>query len=167
MSLLCVYCLGAPRANTETHVQWWSRNKRTNGSNNNNHLRRSNIYTAHPADSVRGLQQPSLSAASSLTTMTAMGASAGPLHSNAVTPNATQPPQLPHQQQQQQQYYQQLQRQQREVKATEFVWTKSCSSEQLKNDWIWHWVRQRWACVREMSGEMKRCALRRDKARAK
>ncbi|XP_069967233.1 uncharacterized protein [Bactrocera oleae] len=89
----------------ETHVQWWSRNKRTNGSNNNNHLRRSNIYTAHPADSVRGLQQPSLSAASSLTTMTAMGASAGPLHSNAVTPNATQPPQLPHQQQQQQQQY--------------------------------------------------------------
>ncbi|XP_011184989.2 probable serine/threonine-protein kinase DDB_G0267686 isoform X2 [Zeugodacus cucurbitae] len=86
----------------ETHVQWWSRNKRTNGSNNNNHLRRSNIYTAHPADSVRGLQQPSLSAASSLTTMTAMGASAGPLHSNAVTPNATQPPQ---QLQQQQQYY--------------------------------------------------------------
>uniref|UniRef100_W8BFP4 Uncharacterized protein n=2 Tax=Ceratitis capitata TaxID=7213 RepID=W8BFP4_CERCA len=86
----------------ETHVQWWSRNKRPNGSNNNNHLRRSNIYTAHPADSIRGLQQPSLSAASSLTTMTAMGASAGgPLHSNAVTPNATQPPpQLPHQQQQ-------------------------------------------------------------------
>ncbi|XP_055843621.1 putative uncharacterized protein DDB_G0288537 [Episyrphus balteatus] len=42
----------------ETHVQWWSRNKRPN---NNNHLRRSNIYTAHPADSIRGLngqQQP-------------------------------------------------------------------------------------------------------------
>ncbi|XP_054734585.1 uncharacterized protein LOC129242050, partial [Anastrepha obliqua] len=90
----------------ETHVQWWSRNKRSNGSNNNNHLRRSNIYTAHPADSIRGLQQPSLSAASSLTTMTAMGASAAPLHSTAVTPNTTQPPQLSHhQQQQQQQYY--------------------------------------------------------------
>ncbi|XP_032290416.1 uncharacterized protein [Drosophila virilis] len=58
----------------DTHVQWWSRNKRahSNGAgtgsgggppnagssahNNNNHLRRSNIYTAHPADSIRGLQ---------------------------------------------------------------------------------------------------------------
>ncbi|XP_017017909.1 uncharacterized protein [Drosophila kikkawai] len=75
----------------DTHVQWWSRNKRAhanglNGANggaggaaggaaghhpghhhhhhhggsssniNNNHLRRSNIYTAHPADSIRGLQ---------------------------------------------------------------------------------------------------------------
>ncbi|XP_034133864.1 uncharacterized protein LOC117587335 isoform X2 [Drosophila guanche] len=71
----------------DTHVQWWSRNKRAHGnglngagggsgagasagssahlhhhphngsnnniSNNNNHLRRSNIYTAHPADSIR------------------------------------------------------------------------------------------------------------------
>ncbi|KAL7731739.1 hypothetical protein ACLKA6_018101 [Drosophila palustris] len=70
----------------DTHVQWWSRNKRAHGvsgamggaggsgggapnagsnsahhhhhnnNNNNNHLRRSNIYTAHPADSIRGLQ---------------------------------------------------------------------------------------------------------------
>ncbi|KAH8297599.1 hypothetical protein KR054_004135 [Drosophila jambulina] len=75
----------------DTHVQWWSRNKRAhanglNGANggaggaaggaaghhqghhhhhhhggsssniNNNHLRRSNIYTAHPADNIRGLQ---------------------------------------------------------------------------------------------------------------
>ncbi|KAM7356425.1 uncharacterized protein ACRADG_002164 isoform 1-T2 [Cochliomyia hominivorax] len=54
---------------SDTHVQWWSRNKRPNG--NNNHLRRSNIYTAHPADSIRGLQQPnSLSASSSMTAMT-------------------------------------------------------------------------------------------------
>ncbi|XP_017010657.2 uncharacterized protein [Drosophila takahashii] len=68
----------------DTHVQWWSRNKRAHGNGlsgaggangtaggaagsahhhngsssniNNNHLRRSNIYTAHPADSIRGLQ---------------------------------------------------------------------------------------------------------------
>ncbi|XP_017840821.2 uncharacterized protein LOC108598632 [Drosophila busckii] len=61
----------------DTHVQWWSRNKRAHGNgtgsgsanssastgssahnnnNNNNHLRRSNIYTAHPADSIRGMQ---------------------------------------------------------------------------------------------------------------
>ncbi|XP_059216495.1 uncharacterized protein LOC106094429 [Stomoxys calcitrans] len=54
---------------SDTHVQWWSRNKRPNG--NNNHLRRSNIYTAHPVDSIRGLQQPnSLSASSSMTAMT-------------------------------------------------------------------------------------------------
>lgn len=63
--------------NAETHVQWWSR-KRPHGhsgnGNNNNHLRRSNIYTAHPADSIRGLQQGTLSAASSLTAITAMGA---------------------------------------------------------------------------------------------
>ncbi|XP_067648079.1 LOW QUALITY PROTEIN: uncharacterized protein [Eurosta solidaginis] len=93
----------------ETHVQWWSRHKRSNG-NNNNHLRRSNyIYTAHPADSIRGLQQPSLSAASSLTTMIAMGASAAPLHSAAVTPNSVQLPQLPIQLQQQQNHKQQQQ----------------------------------------------------------
>ncbi|XP_030385899.1 uncharacterized protein LOC115632787 [Scaptodrosophila lebanonensis] len=82
----------------DTHVQWWSRNKRPHGSslgvagsgvgggiagnsghhNNNNHLRRSNIYTAHPADSIRGLPQPTLSASSSLTAMSTMMATAPP-----------------------------------------------------------------------------------------
>ena len=41
----------------ETHVQWWSRNKRTNGGGGPLRRRQSNIYTAHPAaaESIRGL----------------------------------------------------------------------------------------------------------------
>ncbi|XP_058988184.1 lateral signaling target protein 2 homolog [Musca domestica] len=73
---------------SDTHVQWWSRNKRPNG--NNNHLRRSNIYTAHPVDSIRGLQQPSsLSASSSMTAMTTamtVAAAAAPPNSAATLP---------------------------------------------------------------------------------
>ncbi|KAI8116522.1 hypothetical protein CVS40_11433 [Lucilia cuprina] len=68
-SITAVVVVAASGNGMDTHVQWWSRNKRPNG--NNNHLRRSNIYTAHPADSIRGLQQPnSLSASSSMTAMT-------------------------------------------------------------------------------------------------
>ncbi|XP_034480974.1 myb-like protein P [Drosophila innubila] len=109
----------------DTHVQWWSRNKRAHGNgaggtggsggapiagnsgahshnnnisnsnnNNNNHLRRSNIYTAHPADSIRGLQPLPLPQALQLPlppTLTATAAS------------AQQQQQLQQQQQQQQQ----------------------------------------------------------------
>ncbi|EDW93637.1 uncharacterized protein LOC6533199 [Drosophila yakuba] len=113
----------------DTHVQWWSRNKRAHGNGlsgaggasgaaggaggsvhhhhngsssniNNNHLRRSNIYTAHPADSIRGLQPLPVVMPLPLPLPHPPSGGASPASSSLTTPPA------PHQQQQQQQQQQ-------------------------------------------------------------
>ncbi|KAH8379796.1 hypothetical protein KR009_007299 [Drosophila setifemur] len=124
--------------NADTHVQWWSRNKRAHGTGlsgaggadggagaaggahlnhhhqhshggssstiNNNHLRRSNIYTAHPADSIRGLQPLPLS-------LPLPHAPSGVATPSSVSPQQSNHYFHPYQQQQQQQHLQQQQQQ--------------------------------------------------------
>lgn len=121
----------------DTHVQWWSRNKRAHGNGlngaggasgaaggaggnvhhhngsssniNNNHLRRSNIYTAHPADSIRGLQPLPVVLPLPLSLPHPPSGGASPA-SSSTTPPATQ--QQQHQPLQQQQYFHPYQQQQ-------------------------------------------------------
>uniref|UniRef100_A0A6P4ET60 Uncharacterized protein LOC108046268 isoform X1 n=1 Tax=Drosophila rhopaloa TaxID=1041015 RepID=A0A6P4ET60_DRORH len=120
----------------DTHVQWWSRNKRAHGNGlnggggasgtaggaagnahhhngsssniNNNHLRRSNIYTAHPADSIRGLQPLPVVLPLPLALPLPHPPSGG------ASPSSTSPPAPQQQQLQQQQQQQQLQPQQQQ-----------------------------------------------------
>ncbi|XP_017080952.1 uncharacterized protein LOC108114459 [Drosophila eugracilis] len=116
----------------DTHVQWWSRNKRAHGNGlsgaggasgaaggaagngnhhngsssniNNNHLRRSNIYTAHPADSIRGLQPLPVVLPLSLPLPHPPSGGASP--SSSASPSAPQQQQqLQHHQQQQSNHY--------------------------------------------------------------
>ncbi|XP_033158002.1 uncharacterized protein LOC117139649 [Drosophila mauritiana] len=121
----------------DTHVQWWSRNKRAHGNGlsgaggasgaaggaggnvhhhngsssniNNNHLRRSNIYTAHPADSIRGLQPLPVVLPLPLPLPHPPSGGASPA-SSSTTPPA--PQQQQHQPLQQQQYFHPYQQQQ-------------------------------------------------------
>ncbi|EDW18416.1 dual specificity tyrosine-phosphorylation-regulated kinase 1A [Drosophila mojavensis] len=111
----------------DTHVQWWSRNKRahSNGAgtgssagapiagssahNNNNHLRRSNIYTAHPADSIRGLHPlplpMSMPMPLPLPMPPTLAATAAPMLAVSPSVAGSAPPSQQQQQQQQPHYF--------------------------------------------------------------